>query len=87
MTNVTATEAARTFSDLLNRVAYRNESFAIVRNGVEVARLEPAEKPPVTLRELFELLLPYRTGDPGFADDLERIHADQPTEIRDPWES
>lgn len=76
---ISATDAARRLSDLLNRVLYRGESFVIVRNGTAVAQLGPApESAPVTLVEAVERLLERRTGDSSFADDLERIQADQP---------
>jgi len=39
---ITGTEAARKFSDLLNRVRYGREAFDVVRRGVVIARLVPA---------------------------------------------
>lgn len=87
-TSITATEAARRFSDLLNRVRYRGERFVIVRNGEEVAELSAVPlRPPVTMAELVERLIAVRTGDPGFADDLERIQAEQPPVGEGPWTS
>lgn len=41
MTDVNATEAARSFSDLLDAVEHRNERFTVVRRGKAVARLIP----------------------------------------------
>ncbi len=41
MSDVTATDAARTFSDLLDAVEHRGERFTIVRRGRAVAHLEP----------------------------------------------
>ena len=79
-TTITATEAARSFSDLLNRVRYRGETFRIVRSGEEVAQLTAASlRPEVTLRALLSKLQAERTGDPDFADELEQIQAEQPT--------
>ena len=73
-TTITATEAARRFSDLLNRVRYRGETFRIVRSGEEVAQLTTASpRSETTLRVLLSKLESERTGDPDFADDLERI--------------
>lgn len=75
---ISATEAARNLSELLNRVLYRGESFLIARNGVDVAQLGPApERSSVSLAEALDKLVASRSGDPGFADDLERIQADQ----------
>ena len=42
---ITATEAARAFSELLNRVRYAHQSFVILRGGERVARIEPATAP------------------------------------------
>jgi prevent-host-death family protein len=39
---ITATEAARNFADLLDAVEHRGEHFVIVRRGKTVALLEPA---------------------------------------------
>jgi prevent-host-death family protein len=38
---LTVTEAARNFSDLVNRVYYRGESAILTRNGIPVAYLTP----------------------------------------------
>ncbi|MEQ9321503.1 MAG: hypothetical protein RIF41_20225 [Polyangiaceae bacterium] len=83
MPTVTATEAVRNFSDLLNRIRYRGESFAIERNGQVVARITGVA-PATTARALVERLgtLP---ADDDFADDLERVQADQPPLGDDPW--
>ena len=78
---ITATELARSLSDVLSRVHYKGESFVIERNGELVATLEPPDtKPTITLRELLNRLrdrhlLPV---DDKFADDLESIQASQP---------
>ena len=40
-TRITSTELDRGLADILNRVAYRGESFVIERGGRELARLEP----------------------------------------------
>jgi prevent-host-death family protein len=87
-TPVSATDAARRLSDLLNRVRYLGERFVIVRNGEEVAELSSvATRPTATLAEMFERLTAARTGDPAFADDLERIQAEQPAAGEGPWAS
>jgi len=39
---LTATEAARRFSEVLDAVERRSESFLVVRRGRAVARIEPA---------------------------------------------
>jgi prevent-host-death family protein len=41
MSEVSATDAARKFADLLDAVEHRGERFTIVRRGKAVAHLEP----------------------------------------------
>jgi prevent-host-death family protein len=39
---VSATEAARNFADILDAVEHRGEHFTVVRRGKPIAHLEPA---------------------------------------------
>ena len=41
MPEVTATDAARNFADLLDAIEHRGEHFTIIRRGKAVAHLEP----------------------------------------------
>jgi prevent-host-death family protein len=78
-TKITATEAARKLSDLLNRVRYRGERFTIVRGGEEVCEMvPPAARGGVTLHELRRALGSLPAPDEEFRSDLERIRAEQP---------
>jgi antitoxin (DNA-binding transcriptional repressor) of toxin-antitoxin stability system len=42
---IRATEAARHFSDILNRVKYKGEEFLVEHNGEVVCRTAAADKP------------------------------------------
>lgn len=42
MPEITATDASRSFADLLDAVEHRGETFTIVRRGKVIAQLEPA---------------------------------------------
>ncbi len=55
---LSATEAVRKFSEILNSVKYRGESFTIVRGGKPVASISPVENLPNrrTLGELREFV-------------------------------
>jgi prevent-host-death family protein len=81
---ISATEAVRKFSEILNSVKYRGESFTIVRGGKPVATIYPVESLPKRkpLRELRDLVksLP-RLGDEAerFRKDLKEIRKHQPT--------
>jgi antitoxin (DNA-binding transcriptional repressor) of toxin-antitoxin stability system len=67
MRRITATEASRNFSKLLDDVE-RGASFLITRGGQVIARIERGPAPNGrAVRELFERYGP----DPEFADDIE----------------
>jgi prevent-host-death family protein len=85
MTRLTATEVARNFSDVLNRVA-AGEDIEIVRNGAPIAVLSPPlarTLPASRLRTLLESLPPV---DDDFVDDLRRIRSEA-GHPEDPWPS
>jgi antitoxin (DNA-binding transcriptional repressor) of toxin-antitoxin stability system len=44
MKEISATEAARGFSDLLDDIEHRGQSFVVLRGGHPVARLEPVAR-------------------------------------------
>lgn len=44
-TAISVTQAARNFSDCVNRVRYQGTSFVLHKNGVPVARIVPVESP------------------------------------------
>jgi antitoxin (DNA-binding transcriptional repressor) of toxin-antitoxin stability system len=69
---VSATEAVRSFSDLLNRIRYRGEEFVVERGGEAVCRMAPATAPErITGRELVAIIRELPHPDPGFAGDVE----------------
>ncbi len=91
MADVTVTDVVRHFADYLNRVAYRRESFTLVRGNKPVAELRPL---PVgrRLSELPSLVasLPRLSASEAadFADDLAVSHEElAAAEVRDPWQS
>ena len=85
MARLTATEAARNFSEVLNRVG-AGEEIEIVRNGAPVAMLAPPRVRLLPASRLRALLAALPDVDEAFADDLRRIrHEVGPPE--DPWAS
>ncbi|MDX6766895.1 MAG: antitoxin [Candidatus Methylacidiphilales bacterium] len=77
-TSVSITEASRNFSDFINRVAYRQESFFLIRGKKPVAELRPV----ASGRRLSELPALLRGGpllEAGdwapFRRDLEHVRA------------
>jgi len=69
---ISATEAARHFSDLLDAVEHRGEGFAIIRRGRVVARLSPIARG--TGRQLKRLLAEV-PPDPAWSTDLAALRA------------
>ena len=71
---ITATEAARDFSELLNKIRFTGESFVIKRGGKAVASIGPVEetKGGRTLKELREIF----SALPKIGDDLQNFEKD-----------
>jgi prevent-host-death family protein len=67
MPEVSATDAARNFSDLLDAVEHRGEQYTVVRRGRPVARLEPV--PHGKGSDVKTALRPHRP-DRAWATDL-----------------
>ncbi len=84
---LTLDEVRDRFSDLLRRVEDRGESFAIARNGREIAELGPVASRPATLGSLREALRRAPQADEGFGRELEMIRSQQPKLPEDPWAS
>ncbi len=86
-TRISATDLARSLSDVLNRVKYRGECFVVERSGEPIAEIRPV-KPwrDVTPEELVRLLARVPLPGDGFGEELARLRAAQ-GEARDPWRS
>lgn len=85
---LSVTEVVRNFADYVNRVAYRRESFVLVRGGKPLAELRPLPAGK-RLGELPGLIasLPH-LDDEDFAADLESARqALAHKEVNDPWQS
>ena len=85
-TKVSATDAVRTFSDLLNRIRYRGEEFVVERAGEPVCRMTPA-MPAKTLsfRDLATLLEEIPEPDAAYASEVRRAVRSQGRPPRTPW--
>lgn len=71
---ITAAHAARSFSEILNRVKYRGESFVVERNREPVCRIEPvAKRQPLTTDNLAAFWHTLPRPDPQYLDDLNEI--------------
>jgi antitoxin (DNA-binding transcriptional repressor) of toxin-antitoxin stability system len=67
MPDVSATEAARRFADLLDAIEHRGERFTIVRRGRAVAHLEPVSH---GRGDEVKSLLRHHRLDPSWASEL-----------------
>lgn len=70
MPEITATEAARKFSDVLDAVEHRGDEFTIVRRGKVIAHLEPATGSRGA--DVKALLHRHRVDD-GWREDLSSV--------------
>jgi len=87
---ISATEASRNFSDILNRVKYKGEVFVVERNGEVVCRIVPADRPVEwkSAAELADAWSRLPKPDPGFWDDVEEgiRQMNQPLPLTNPWD-
>ncbi|HNV55997.1 MAG TPA: antitoxin [Smithellaceae bacterium] len=79
---ISATDAVRTFSELLNAIKYKGEFYTIIRGGKPAATIGPVEA-VTSMRTLKELALvlkamPKLDDDDKFAADVEDIITNQP---------
>lgn len=84
---LSATEAARNFSEILNRIRYRGEEFVIERGGEAVCRMLPARPYRITLAELADLLEAIEKPDAAYWRSVERAIRKQPMLPKTPWQS
>ena len=81
MKQLSATEASRRFSELLDEVEHGGESYLVVRHGRVVATIGPAERQ--TGKALRDVLRTHRP-DTAWAEELKELrHGLEP--VTDPW--
>lgn len=85
MARLTATEAARRFSELLNRVA-AGEEIEVMRSGARVAIISPVRQQLMPAQRFREVIAGAPVPDDGFLADVRGARASVgPPE--DPWGS
>lgn len=80
MPEVSATDAARNFSEILDAVEHRGEHYTILRRGKVVAQLDPVSGGNGAE---VKALLRRHTSDPDFAKDVESVRGLLELETRD----
>lgn len=85
MARMTATDAARNFSDLLNRVA-DGEEIEVTRSGAAVAVVAAPKSRLISAERFRELIGSAPPPDAGFANDI-RAARESVGPPGDPWPS
>ena len=83
--HLSATQAVRQFSDLLNRVRYRGEEFVIERGGEPVCEIVPARPVTRTVADLVRALRSIPKPDDAYWETLEDITKHQQPLPPSPW--
>jgi antitoxin (DNA-binding transcriptional repressor) of toxin-antitoxin stability system len=81
---ITATEMARTLSEVLNKVAYAGDEYIVERNGKAVCKVVPVKK-KMTGRDLADFFRNGPKPDPGFKADVEYAIKNQPPLPDNKW--
>jgi antitoxin (DNA-binding transcriptional repressor) of toxin-antitoxin stability system len=85
MARMTATQVARSFSEVLNRVA-AGEEIEVARSGAPVAVIGPPKAALLSAERFRELLASAPRTDEDFADDLRAVR-ESAGPPREPWPS
>jgi antitoxin (DNA-binding transcriptional repressor) of toxin-antitoxin stability system len=77
MKTVNATEAARNFSEMLDGVEHRGQTYVVTRGGKAVARISPV---PTANGRGVKRLLREHPADPEWPAEIDALRADLPIE-------
>jgi hypothetical protein len=84
---VSATHAARSFSELLDRVCYRGESFVIERGGELVCEMVRVKPPHFTGADFLTLVHSLPKPDPRFWSAVKKATKQKLAIPKSSWES
>jgi hypothetical protein len=82
---ISATKAARNFSELMNRVHYRGEVFVVERGGKSICEILPSGPPKFSGSDLANLLRSLPKPDEEYLALLEDLMAKQSTVAESRW--
>jgi antitoxin (DNA-binding transcriptional repressor) of toxin-antitoxin stability system len=82
---ISATESARKFSELMNRVRYRGESFVVERGGKPICEILPAQPLRFSGRQLADLLRSLPRPDEEYLALTEKLMVKQSTVAESRW--
>jgi antitoxin (DNA-binding transcriptional repressor) of toxin-antitoxin stability system len=83
---ISATEAVRNFSQIINRVRYRGESFVVERGGQPICEILPAGPPSFRGADLIGLLRALPKPDDDYLAVLEDLLKTQATMAESQWQ-
>ena len=85
---ISATDAARSFSDVVARVHYRGEEFLVEKGGQAVCKISPVGQGAVksTIGDLLDLLDHMPPVDDEYRKAVLELARKQPKLPRSPWE-
>lgn len=86
MPRMSATDAARTFSDVLNRVA-AGEEIEVTRSGAPVAVIAPPRSQLMSAERFRELIASAPGVDEDFAAEMRALRAAVTEPVAPPWPS
>lgn len=83
---ISATEAARSFSELLDRVCYRGETFVIERGGELVCEMSHVKPARFNGADFLALLHSVPRPDPAYWDAVKEATRQEPRVPESRWE-
>ncbi len=83
---VTATEAAKKFSEILNRVAYKGDSFVVERRGRPLCEIAPIRAKKLKTRDLVKLLKSGLHPDEEYLKIEDEIVRNRQPVAPSPWD-
>lgn len=83
---ISATEAARTFSDLINRVSYKGETYVVERGGRPVCQVSPPPSRPCSGADLLRALSALPRPSEEFLAAVEKLARTQAPVEPSAWE-
>lgn len=85
--SVSATDAAKTFGAIVDRVRETGATYTVERSGRPVARISPVENAAFTMADFRKLIASLPRGEREHADAVERVAArhNKPRVRRNPW--
>lgn len=85
--SVSATDAAKTFGSLVDRVRETGVTYVVERSGRPVARICPVEGATFTMADFRRLVATLPRGEREHAAAVERVSArhNRPRVRRNPW--